>query len=59
MLLGKNHKPHPESLAEKSKKCRKVEKLGDFGPVVIPSRLRFDEGAQHVLDQNHPQTLSA
>ena len=30
------------------------KKAGDFGPVVIPSCLRFDEEAQHGLDQNHP-----
>ena len=45
------HQPRPESLAEKE--------ASDFGPVVIPSRLRFDEGAQHVLDRNHPRTISA
>jgi hypothetical protein len=36
----------PKRLTEK--------KAGDFGPVVIPSCLRFDEEAQHGLDQNHP-----
>jgi hypothetical protein len=43
-------------LTEKALRSRK--QAGDFGPVVIPSCLRFDEGTQHGLDQNHPQTIS-
>jgi len=35
------------------------KKVGDFGPVVIPSWLRINEEAQHGLDQNHPKALSA
>ena len=41
----------PQSLAEKD--------ASDFGPVVIPSCLRINEGAQHVLDRNHPRRVSA
>jgi hypothetical protein len=44
---GLNQGPIPTLEADR-------KESSDFGPVVIPSCLRFDEEAQHGLDQNHP-----